>query len=130
MIATDTNVLARIFAGDDPEQVLVVRSRLRGQRLWISKTVILELEWVLRTAYKKDRASIARTLRRLLGYRLAEIEDRSSVLNALSWFQEGMDFADAFHLASSGSATSFATFDKALARAAAGIPEAPEVLQL
>ena len=96
----------------------------------MSKTVLLELEWVLRFSYGKDRRAISRVLHRLLGYRLLEIEDRPAAMKALAWYRRGLDFADALHLASSGSASHFATFHRSLARSAAGIPGAPEVLRL
>jgi predicted nucleic acid-binding protein len=37
---------------------------------------------------------------------------------AISWYGLGIDFADALHLASSGEAKEFATFDKSLTQKA------------
>jgi predicted nucleic acid-binding protein len=47
-----------------------------------------------------------------------DLEDAPAVAQALDWFTAGMDFADALHLASSGGAARFATFDKKLAATA------------
>jgi len=38
--------------------------------------------------------------------------------DALDWFEQGMDFADALHLASAGRECPLATFDAALVRKA------------
>jgi predicted nucleic acid-binding protein len=46
------------------------------------------------------------------------LEDELAVAKALDWFQEGLDFADALHLASAGNAKRFATCDRKLARQA------------
>jgi len=40
------------------------------------------------------------------------------VAKALDWFKQGLDLADALHLASAGDAKQFATFDVKLARRA------------
>jgi predicted nucleic-acid-binding protein len=120
MIALDTNVIVRVVTGDDPEQLSVALEVMRSGELWICKTVLLETEWVLRYTYKLSREAILEALRRLLGFRSLQMEDRSSVLQAVSLFEEGMDFADALHLVSGSRALSFATFDKTLAKTAKG----------
>jgi predicted nucleic acid-binding protein len=45
------------------------------------------------------------------------------VAKALNWFEQGLDFADALHLASAGNAKQFATFDRKLARQARGVTQ-------
>jgi len=57
-------------------------------------------------------------LRALAGLEKVFLEDEIAVAKALEWFQEGLDFADALHLASAGTANQFATFDGKLARQA------------
>ena len=63
----------------------------------------------------------------MLGLNGLEVEDRVAVVNALSWHAEGMDLADAMHLASSAAATAFATFDAGLAKIARRAEAAPGV---
>lgn len=126
-IGLDTNVLVRVVTGDDPDQVAMALAAMRDARLAVSKTVLLELEWVLRYSYDFDRETIGDTLRRLLGLRNLEIEDREAVLRAHGWYLAGMDFADALHLASSASAARFMTFDRKFAKAAAAIRAAPPI---
>ena len=131
MIALDTNVIVRLVTRDDPEQAETARAVFAAGELWASKTVLLETEWVLRYSYDLSRETIAETFTRLLGYRPLEIEDRGAVLRALGWFRQGLDFADALHLASAPLALSpddgFVTFDRPLAQAAGRLDGAPEV---
>lgn len=115
MIALDTNVIVRVVTADDPEQLALALEVLQTGDLWVCKTVLLETEWVLRYTYKLPQVTILEALRRLLGLRDLQVEDRGAVLQALSLFEEKMDFADALHLASSSRAESFATFDRTLA---------------
>ncbi len=118
MIALDTNVLVRVVTADDPAQLEIALKVFRSSPLWISKTVLLETEWVLRYSYELAPTAIHNALRRLLGLRNLQVEDRAAVLRALSLFEAGVDFADALHLASSAEAERFATFDRTLAQRA------------
>lgn len=118
MIALDTNVIVRVVTADEPNQLAIALEALRSDELWICKTVLLETEWVLRYSYELPRATILEALRRLLGYPGLQVEDRGAVLQALSLFEDGMDFADALHLTSSGGADRFITFDRPLAKIA------------
>jgi predicted nucleic-acid-binding protein len=118
MIAVDTNVLVRVLTNDDADQAKRAVKRMRSDTVWISRTVLLETEWVLRHAYGLDAAAIGRSFTTLLGVASVEMEDRASVLQALAWHGDGMDFAGALHLSASGSATAFVSFDRGLARRA------------
>lgn len=127
MIALDTNILVRVVTADDPAQLEAALAVMRSDSLWVCKTVLLETEWVLRYAYKLSREAILASLRGILGYRALEVENRGTVLQALSLYERGMDFADACHLTSSADAERFVTFDKDFATAAkaaggAGLP--------
>ncbi|MBI1835279.1 MAG: hypothetical protein HYR92_05945, partial [Burkholderiales bacterium] len=46
---------------------------------------------------------------------------------ALHWYEGGMDFGDALHLAMSAKETGFKTFDKAFAKTAKALAAYPEV---
>ncbi len=128
MISLDTNVVVRIVTRDDPEQAKAARSLLqRGERLWLSKTVILETEWVLRYCYELSREVILPTFRTLLAYPPLRFEDRGAVLQALEWYAAGLDFADALHAASGSATDHFATFDRKLAKIALKLDEPPKI---
>lgn len=129
MIAVDTNVIVRLVTDDDPAQADRAEKvfRQRGPVL-LTRTVLLEAEWVLRTsAYRLPRDRILSIFRKLLGFPGLVVDDRPAVVRALAWFEAGLDFADALHLASSAAATEFVTFDQKLARRAARLATEPAV---
>jgi len=117
MTALDTNVLVRIITNDDRLQAARAAKFLREQEsVFVPKTVLLELEWVLRSAYRIGSPAIVSALRGILTVINIEIEDEAAVRQAIEWYEEGIDFADGLHVASAGSDRKFATFDNALRR--------------
>jgi predicted nucleic-acid-binding protein len=135
MIGLDTNVLARYYI-DDATDAQAQRQRLAARRLidsgralMVSKTVVLELEWVMRGYYGFAPADAASVLRHLLGLPHVTIEDRSTVEQAVSNSEAGLDFADALHHASYRSCASMASFDdRRFARRAKAMGLAPAVV--
>ncbi len=111
MIAVDTNLLVRILTNDDPIQARRALKILNSDDIFIPKTVLLETEWVLRHAYEIDRSNIINGFQKLLGLPNVNVEDPDSIFQAISWYENKFDFADALHLASSRRCVSFATFD-------------------
>ena len=59
MRAVDTNILVRLFVNDDPKQAAAARQVVAAEPIFVSKTVILELEWVLRSLYRHAPDAIA-----------------------------------------------------------------------
>lgn len=131
MKALDTNVLARFFIDDaDDAQAAKQRSAAvaaLSERAFVSVTVLLEFEWVMRGFYALPARDIARVMRALAGIEHVTIEDRGAVLAALDGFAKGLDFADALHVARSSRATAFSTFDDRLARRAKRLALTPPV---
>ncbi len=125
MIGLDTNVLARYYvAGTDAQtraQSELARQLLEsGKPLFVGKSVVLELEWVLRGFYKSPVTDVVTVLRHLLVMPNVEMEDRIAVELAVAALDDGFDFADALHHATYRQCTSVATFDdKKFARRAA-----------
>jgi predicted nucleic-acid-binding protein len=131
MRALDTNVLARFFV-DDADDVQVAKQRpaavaALSERSFVSVTVLLELEWVLRGFYELPPRDVSRVLRALASIEHITLEDRDAVLVALDAFDKGLDFADALHLAASSRASGFATFDRRLAKRARALALTPPV---
>ena len=58
--------------------------------------------------------AIISALRDVLSVFNVEIEDEAVVRQAIEWYEKGMDFADALHVASAGRKRKFATFDNRL----------------
>lgn len=116
MIGLDTNVLARYYVAstDAPTQKQSAAAKKlleSGKSLYVSKSVVLELEWVLRGYYKSPPKDVLTVLSHLLALPNVEIEDRVAVELAAAALADGFDFADALHHASSRHCTSMATFD-------------------
>jgi len=111
MIAVDTNVLVRLLIKDDPGQAMRAAKIMESDEIFIPKTVILETEWVLRHAYGIDQSAIRKGFQKLMGLPNVRVEDQQTVIQAVSWYESGLDFADALHLASSVKADRFVTFD-------------------
>ncbi|HEX3129021.1 MAG TPA: type II toxin-antitoxin system VapC family toxin [Thermoanaerobaculia bacterium] len=128
MISLDTNVVVRVVTADDPDQLALALKVMRSaEDLWLCRTVLLEIEWVLRYTYKLSRQTVLETFIRLLGYPNLSVEEPATVRLALDLFSEGMDFADALHLASSRGADRFVTFDRNLSLSAEGHTALPPV---
>jgi predicted nucleic-acid-binding protein len=121
MIAVDTNVLVRFLARDDARQAARAAALIQASEIWVSKSVLLETEWVLRSLYGFAPETVGEALRALAGLQTVFLEDELAVAKALAWFEAGLDFADALHLASAGDAKRFATFDRKLAKQASRV---------
>ena len=83
MIAIDTNILVRIVTNDDPVQAQRAADILQNHAIFISKTVILELEWVLRFSYSLERTIILATLQKILATDSFTIEQNSAIEQSL-----------------------------------------------
>lgn len=129
MIAFDTNLLVRVVVADDPVQVAIVQRLIVQDSVFISRTVLLETEWVLRSVYVKSRAEILAFFRALLEVDNTEIENSVEVGYALDWYELGADFADALHLAVCGSAV-LHTFDKGFCKMASEAGLTPPIVVL
>ncbi len=118
MIAVDTNLLVRVLTNDDPNQARRALKIFDTGDIFIPKTVLLETEWVLRHAYEIDRSNIVNGFQKLLGLSNVNVEDPNTIYQAISWYENKIDFADALHLASSRRCESFATFDSSFIKKA------------
>ena len=121
MAALDTNVLVRFLVQDDAAQGraatrLIRGGVLAGRPLFVPVTVLLELEWVLRSAFGFDKAAVLHALFGLLGSFELRFESESAVEAALAQYEHGAaDFADCLHAALAGQAGEqpLWTFDRA-----------------
>jgi len=105
MAALDTNMLIRFLVRDDAAQAsaateLVRRTMAAGAALFVPITVVLELEWVLRSNYGLAKADIARTFGDLLSTGELAFESEAALEHALLlWQQSRADFSDCVHVA-------------------------------
>jgi predicted nucleic-acid-binding protein len=118
MIAIDTNLVIRYLTDDDPKQSLNARAIINREAVFVPITVMLEVEWVLRSSYGLPRAARCQAMRDFAGLPTAFLEDAAILFEALDLFAQGMDFADALHLLKAQHCERFVTFDRKFIKAA------------
>ena len=106
MAALDTNILVRWLTNDDAKQCAIVVRLFdaainTGERLFVTVTVMLEVEWVLRAKYHFDRKKVTAALNALLDVTELEFQTESALEQALWLFKQtgSRDFADCLHIA-------------------------------
>lgn len=117
MLAVDTNLIVRYLTGDHPKQSPCARALIDGEPAF-GVTVVLEVEWVLRSNHEYRPADVARALRAFGGLPTVTIEDSAAIATALDLAEKGMDFADALHLSRAAHCDGFTSFDRRFIRAA------------
>jgi len=121
MIATDTNLLVRIIIDDpgQPEQVAIARRIAKqAKQVFVPQIVIIELVWVLQSAYKLDKGAIVVALEHLLHNSAFELQAEDHFFEALGLFKNNnCDFSDCMIAVESQAADcTLVTFDKSLSR--------------
>lgn len=125
MIGFDTNVLVRYIVQDDPVQAdaatRLIESRCTAQTPgFVSALVLMELVWVLTTAYRYKKPTVVAVIAQILRTAEFTVEDRDAVWAALRTFEaRTAEFADCLIAARNhahGCAETY-TFDRRAARA-------------
>ncbi len=111
MRAVDTNVLARYYLHDDPAQARLAGKILSAGDVFVPKTVVLELEWVLRSVAEQPAGKVAECIAHLIALPGVTVEDHNQIEAALRHCRRGIDFADALHHAASHACSEMLTFD-------------------
>lgn len=118
MRAADTNILVRLVTQDDPAQCERAIRFFDDGDVYLPKTVLLELESVLRYSYALDNTAIIGAINAVLDMKRIVAEDEIAVREAIGLMADGVDFADALHLTSSSACKDLATFDRAFVKQA------------
>jgi predicted nucleic-acid-binding protein len=122
MRAIDTNILVRALVRDDATQSAKAALLLAGDdEFYIPVTVILELEWVLRSRYGLAPKIVAQAIARLAALKNIILAERTAVLSAATKASKGWDFTDALHHALSEGCDAFVTLDGDLAKRGARV---------
>ncbi|MBI2354625.1 MAG: type II toxin-antitoxin system VapC family toxin [Deltaproteobacteria bacterium] len=132
MIVIDTNILVRYAVKDDHKQTVIATEFLKNNACYIIKTVLLELAWVLSSeaGYNLSRNVGAERLRHICGLPTVTVEDACAVAQSITWYEQGMDFADALHLASSTYCSGFATMDRRMTAKASRLATGYNIITL
>jgi predicted nucleic-acid-binding protein len=126
--AIDTNIVVRLLTADDAEQAKAARLVVEAGDIFLGVTVLLEAEWVLRAGYGFLSAQIVAALRGMAGLPGMTVEEPMQLASALDWLEDGMDFADALHLARSGHCSAFVTFDRKFSKRAKALTTIPVII--
>ncbi|MBE9533027.1 MAG: type II toxin-antitoxin system VapC family toxin [Proteobacteria bacterium] len=124
MIALDTNLLVRFLVGDNEQQAkkvyqLFKKTEVNKTELLIPLLVILELIWVLDSAYDIDRGDILESINDLLLMPIFKFEQRTVLQKfILSAQQNNYDLSDLLiaHSAKFQGSDKTITFDKKAAK--------------
>lgn len=123
MIAVDTNVIVRLITADDPRQLDVALALAARETLYVSHTVLIETEWVLRSRYLYSRAATVNAIGQLRQVFDICFEHEADVRWAIECFAQAGELADYLHIAAARPSGKFATFEHRLAQRAG--PDAP-----
>ena len=118
MRAIDTNAIVRYLTGDEREQAARARQEIEAGEIFVSTTVMLESEWVLRSVYDFSRGQVVAALRAFSGLPGVSLENQSLLAQAFDHAEAGLDLADALHLAAAEKCEALLTFDRTLIRLA------------
>jgi predicted nucleic acid-binding protein len=121
MLAIDTNVVVRYLVGDHPKQSAKARALIDGNDVFVSTTVMLETEWVLRSVYGYALLEVCKALRDFAGLARVSLDDPALLAAAIDRAAQGMDFADALHLGGAQDCDAFVTFNEQLIKAAKAV---------
>jgi predicted nucleic-acid-binding protein len=124
MAGLDTNVLVRWLVADDDEQTGRAKALFEavlasGSPLFVPTTVLLELEWVLRSRYRLDKATVLQGFNALLETKELELQAEAAIEHALHLYRQGTaEFADCLHagLCTASGQGPLLTFDVKAAR--------------
>ncbi|MBV9571470.1 MAG: type II toxin-antitoxin system VapC family toxin [Alphaproteobacteria bacterium] len=112
MLAIDTNILIRYLVQDDPAQKGKARRLIENNEVFITTTVLLEAEWVLRSVYGFSPKQVAEAFAAFIGLPQVRPENPFLAAEALRLVDAGMDFADALHLTAAKDCEAFVSFDQ------------------
>jgi len=119
MLAVDTNVLVRLLARDDADQVHAAEVFI-NKGAWVSHLVLAETFWVLASVYDLSRTQIATAIEMLLNHRELCLQDADVVTAALDHYRRraAVDFSDCLVLevARKAGRLPVATFDRNFAK--------------
>jgi predicted nucleic-acid-binding protein len=127
-VAIDTNVLVRFITRDNDVQAKRALRLFERSIVYVTTTVLMETEWVLRKTYRYDVEQIAQAFEIIMGNSGLILDEPSRVAAALKGFRAGVDFADALHVAGCHDSEAFATFDDALRKRAPRFFKTPQMV--
>jgi predicted nucleic-acid-binding protein len=123
MIGLDTNVLVRYITSDDTKQAALAARLIEGldeqSPGYITIVTVVELCWVLESAYQFTRSQLVEVLQTLMAIENFKIDRVAVVASAVRQYSDSKaDFADCLieRLSAAAGCQRTMTFDKAVAK--------------
>jgi len=127
--AVDTDVVVRFITQDDPGQSQQA-AQCVAQGVFVSESVLMETEWVLRSVARWDRKRVNDALSIFLAVESVAIARPAALAWALDRHRDGADWADMLHLIAARGHDAFVSFDRRLPKRVGSAPPVPvEVLK-
>lgn len=119
MAAIDTNVIVRLIARDNPDQLKTAAHFLENGA-WVSVLVLAEAMWVLDTVYGRSDLELMDAIEMLLKNKNVFVQDSDAVIAALELYRSkpSLGFTDCLilELARKAGQLPLGTFGRNLAR--------------
>ncbi len=116
-VIIDTNIVVRFLVEDNVQQAKKAAHLVENSLVELLPTVLLETVWVLEKMYEIPRNDIFRILTAFCKQPTVIIDRKSRSLEALEYYRDGFDFADALHYLL-GEKKELKTFDRKFANRA------------
>jgi predicted nucleic-acid-binding protein len=121
MRAVDTNVLVRLIARDDAEQVQAAEDFV-SKGAWVPHIALVETVWVLDAVYERSPEQIGTALDMLLNHKELTLQDSEVVTEALESYRKrpSLGFSDCLlrEIARKAGHVPLGTFDRDFAKLA------------
>lgn len=119
MRAIDTNILVRLVARDDVEQVHAAE-KFVSRGAWVSHLVLAETLWVLDAVFDRSPEQIAGAVEVLLNHKDLTVQDSDVIAAALELYRKrpAVGFSDylVLEIARKAGHLPLGTFDRSLAK--------------
>lgn len=119
MRAVDTNVLVRLLARDDEEQVAAAEAFVKDGA-WVSHLVLAETIWVLESVYELEHPALMKAIGMLLSQEKITLQKQEVVREALGHYKKrpSLRFSDCLilEIARDAGHLPLGTFDKKLSK--------------
>jgi len=86
MVSADTNLIVRLVARDDPDQVASAEAFMNNGA-WVSHIVLAEAVWVLAKVYQRNTKEQITILEMLLKHESLRFQDHDVIVAALNQFR-------------------------------------------
>jgi predicted nucleic-acid-binding protein len=125
VIGLDTNVLVRYITQDDNKQAALANSLIESlddaSPGFVSLVAVIELNWVLESAYNFTRQQFAEVMQTLMTVDAIKLDRATAIASAMRMYADSKaDFSDCLieRLSASAGCKRTMTFDKAAAKMA------------